>query len=109
MSHQVSVASSGVPLARGFPHLPRWLSASLVKASHGTRSTVSHFPVGLEHLDNTIETDRLSLVLLVCVWEEQRLDAGSFFSTESVHYSSPCRDKRAAMLCHSSSSAEIIE
>lgn len=34
-----------------------------MKGLHDTHSTVSHYPVGLEHLDNTIETDRLSLIL----------------------------------------------
>lgn len=34
------------------------------------QTTASHFPVGLEHLDNTIEMDHLSLSS-VRVWEEQ--------------------------------------
>lgn len=72
----VPVASSSAPLTRSFSALsrprerlppPHWFSALLMKVLHDTRNTVSHFPVGLEHLDNTIETDRLSLILLECV------------------------------------------
>ena len=82
------------------------LYALLMKALHDAHSTVSHFPVGLEHLDNTIETDRLSLVLLECVGGTK---IGCWLFTVSMHCSSPHRDKRAAMICRSGTPAEIIK
>lgn len=66
---------------------------------HDARSTVSHFPVGLKHLDNTIETDRLSLFLLECVGGTK---IGCWlFTLCQCTVVPPRRDKRAAMFCHS--------
>lgn len=47
-------------------------------------------PVGLEHLDNTIETDRLSLVLHECVGGTK---IGWWLLTVSMHCSSPVETK----------------
>lgn len=69
--HQVPITSSGAsrPQLQGrcSCYFPPWFYALLIKVLHDAHTTVSHFPVGLEQLDNTIETDHLSLVLLECV------------------------------------------
>lgn len=83
---------------------PCWFLDLLMNAAHDARSTVSHFPVGQEHLENAIETDRSSPILRV--WEEQRLDAG-FFSV-AMHCGSPRGDKRPVMFCFCGTPAEII-
>lgn len=44
-----------------------WFHAIQMMATGNTQTTISNFPVGSEHLDNTIETDRSSLILLECV------------------------------------------
>lgn len=73
---EVPITSSGFPLTHGLHAFVRseprdcrflvWFYALPTKALLDTHSTVSHFPVGMEHLDNTIETDRLSRSARVC-------------------------------------------